>query len=465
MTMARPLGLVPVTALAVFFHLGATPAPAQPAPPRSGEAAQGRQITELPAILPHRERVAAVNRMLRDRLDNLLPELMRETGIDLWLVINREYAEDPVYLTLVPEPVFSARRTTILVFQDRRGDQGVERLTVSRYPMPGFYEAAWEGGAVDEQWRRLGELLAELDPRRIGINVSRHWPVGDGLTHGLHQRLLEALPSHLHERLVSAEALAVRWMEARTAIELEAFPHVVALARAALAEAFSNQVITPGVTTTDDVAWAIRQRFSELELPIWFMPYVNLQRRGLAHEFDDPFYGTSGIIQRGDVLHTDVGVTYLRLSTDTQEMAYVLRPGESDVPEGLKRALAIGNRWQDLLTAEFVSGRTGNQILAAAQAAAEAEGIAASVYTHPLGFQGHGAGPTIGMWDDQGPIPIHGDWPLHPNTAYAIEGNVRAQVPEWDDQWVQIKLEQSAVFDGDQVIYLAGRQTRWHVVE
>ena len=181
---------------------------------------------------------------------------------------------------------------------------------------------------------------------------------------------------------------------------------------------------------------------------------------------ESPFCGDdSTVIQRGDVLHTDVGICYLRLCTDTQEMGYVLRLGESDVPESLAKALATGNRWQDLLTSNFATGRTGNEILARTIAANEAEGIISSTYTHPLGVFGHAPGPTIGMWDNQGETPVRGDWPLYPNTGYAIEGNIKAPVAEWGDQMVQIKLEQSAVFDGETVWYLAGRQTEWHLVQ
>ena len=425
---------------------------------------QGRVIAAPGAVLAERARVAPVNRVLQDRLENLLPRLMREAGIDLWLVINREYAEDPVYLTLVPEPVFAARRTTMLVFHDRGAEHGVDRLTVSRYGLGELYTSVWEGGDLDEQWARLSEIVAERDPRRIGIDTSRHWPVADGLTASLRDRLFEVLGAELQQRVVSAEELVVRWIETRSAEELEIYPQAVSLARGVISEAFSARVITPGVTTTDDVAWFIRERFTELGLPIWFMPYVNAQRSGVACERETAFCGESSIIRRGDVLHTDVGICYLRLCTDTQEMGYVLRAGETSVPAGLGRALAIGNRWQDLLTAEFVTGRTGNQVLAAVRRSIEAEGIVGSVYTHPIGFFGHAPGPTIGMWDNQGPTPIRGDWPLHLDTAYAIEGNVKVEIPEWDGQWVQIKLEQSAVFDGRRVIYLAGRQTEWHLV-
>lgn len=428
-------------------------------------AEQGRVIDTPPAVLAQRLRVTPVNEMLQDRLDNLLPGLMRETDLDMWLVINREYMEDPVYLTLVPEPVFAARRTTMLVFHERGEEAGVERLTVSRYPLGDYYASAWDGGTDDDQWERLATLIRERNPRRIGIDVSRDWAFGDGLSAGLRDRLEQALGAELSRRLVSAEDLCIRWLETRTDLELETYPHIVALARGVLAEAFSSKVITPGVTTTTDVAWYIRQRFADLDLPVWFMPYVNVQRRGLIHEPDTAFFGESDVVIRpGDVLHTDVGIHYLRLATDTQEMGYVLRPGEEDVPAGLRKALATGNQWQDLLTASFVTGRTGNEILAATLEASATADIRAHVYSHPLGFFGHAPGPTIGMWDNQGPTPVRGDWPLHAHTAYAIEGNVVVKVPEWDDQWVQIKLEQSAVFDGEKVIYLAGRQTRWHLI-
>jgi Xaa-Pro aminopeptidase len=391
---------------------------------------------------------------------------MREAGLDMWVVINREYAEDPVYMRLVPEPTFAARRTTMLVFFDRGPEQGVERLTVSRYPLGGLYEAAWEGGDLVEQWQRLAEVIKERNPKRIGIDKSRTWPVADGLTAALEEMLIDALGPKLSSRLVSAEDLVVRWFETRNESEIEVWQQVVSLARGVISEAFSNRVITPGVSTTDDVAWYIRQRFTDLNLPIWFQPSVNLQRPGTDCAVENPFCGRTDVpIERGDVLHTDVGICYLRLCTDTQEMGYVLKLGESAASAGLRHALAVGNRWQDILTGNYVTGRTGNEILAATRAQAEGEGILSSTYTHPLGHFGHAPGPTIGMWDNQGPTPDRGDWGLRPSTGYAIEGNVKVAVPEWDGQLVQIKLEQSAVFDGDKVWYLAGRQTEWHLVE
>ena len=423
------------------------------------------QLTAAPAaaVLDQRARIEPENRMLNQRIRQLLPELMLETDIDLWLVMAREYAEDPVFFSLVPQPVFAARRTTMLLFH-LNDDGSMDALSVNTYPFGDPYESIWSGGNLEEQWQALGELIAELNPERIGINTSRHWPTADGLTEGLHTRLLEVLPDGFEQRLVSAEALVVRWLETRGVEERAVYPHVFTLARSVIAEGFSSKVITPGVTSTDDVAWFLRQRFHELDLPVWFMPYVNLQRAGVSCGADNPFCGISGVIQPGDVLHTDVGICYLKLCTDTQEMAYVLKPGESDVPAGLKDALAVGNQWQDMLTGSFETGRTGNEILAETQHKAAEAGIESSTYTHPIGFFGHAPGPTIGMWDNQGETPVRGDWPLYPYTAYAIEGNIRIDVPEWNGQAVRIKLEQGAIFDGEQVIYLAGRQTEWHTI-
>jgi hypothetical protein len=351
----------------------------------------------------------------------------------------------------------------MLIFH-RQPDGSVERLSINRYPLGDPYEAAWSGGDLDAQWKALGELIVARDPQRVGINVSEEWPVADGLTHGLHRQLLEALPEEFAARLVPAENLVVRWLETRSESERAVYPHIVALARGVIGEAFSARVITPGVTSTQDVAWYIRERFEGLGLPIWFMPDVNLQRAGGACAADAPFCGEQGVIRPGDVLHTDVGICYLKLCTDTQEMGYVAGVGEREVPAGLRDALAAGNRWQDLLTGNFLTGRTGNEILAATRREAEQAGIVAATYTHPLGFFGHAPGPTIGMWDNQDGTSGQGDWPLHAMTAYAIEGNVKSQVPEWEGQYVQIKLEQSALFDGKVVKYLAGRQTQWHVV-
>ena len=418
------------------------------------------------AIESYEKRPVIENSIVEERLNTLLPQLMRESDVDMWLVIAREYNDDPVFLSLVPKPRFTARRTTMLVFFDR-GEEGVERLTVSRYPLGSLYQAAWEGGDLDAQWERLGQVIRERNPQRIAVNTSDTWPVSDGLSHSLYEQLIGAIGPQLGERVVSSESLVVRWMETRLEVEVEVWQRAVAIARETIARAFSSEVITPGVTTLGDVAWFIRTRFEEEGLEPWFHPDVNRQWQGADFGENAPFLGdgaSDSIIRRGDLLHTDVGLCYLGLCTDTQEMGYVLKLGENEAPQGLMAAMSVGNQWQDLLTDEFEVGRTGNEILAAAQRSLDKAGIKNAIYTHPLGVFGHAPGPTIGMWDNQGPTPGRGDWPLYPMTGYAIEGNVTVNIPEWDGQPAQMKLEQSAFFDGNAVHYLAGRQTKLHVV-
>ena len=428
-------------------------------------AASLKSVNADVAVEPYERRPAVQNHLLEERLTELLPRLMRESQTDMWIVIAREYNDDPVFLSLAPKPRFTARRTTMLVFFDK-GEGGLERLTVSRYPLGALYEAAWEGGDLDAQWQRLATIVEERNPEKIAVNVSDTWPVADGLSHSLHEKLESVLEPELRDRIVSAENLVVRWMETRTPGEIEVWQRGVAIARETIATAFSSDVITPGITTLGDVAWFIRTRFEEQGLEPWFHPDVNRQWQG-ADYGETPFLGDGNpdaVIHRGDVLHTDVGLCYLGLCTDTQEMGYVLRLGESAPPSGLVEAMRIGNQWQDHLTDQFVVGRTGNEILAQAQAVLSTEGITHAIYTHPLGIYGHAPGPTIGMWDNQGPTPGRGDWPLHAMTGYAIEGNVTVKVPAWLGQPVQMKLEQSALFDGEQVHYLAGRQELLHII-
>ena len=251
------------------------------------------------------------------------------------------------------------------------------------------------------------------------------------------------------------------WLETRIPDEMAVYPMIVRLAHDILAEGLSEAVIQPGVTTTADVEWWYRERIRALRLTTWFHPGVSIQRAEAAvrdGDFSAPPEAT--VIRPGDLVHVDFGIAYLRLHTDTQQHAYVLRPGEVDAPEGLRRALAVGNRAQDLLTAAFRTGRSGNDILRAAREQAAAGGIRATFYTHPIGFHGHGAGPTIGMWDRQDGVPGRGDYPLFPHTAYAIELNTAVDLPEWGGQTIRIMLEEDAYFDGETVRYLDGRQTR-----
>jgi Xaa-Pro aminopeptidase len=427
------------------------------------EASAPMDPTE-PVVLPMRERAEVVNGWLETRLDEVVPMLMRREGIDMWVVSAREYNEDPVIRSMLPATWQAARRRTILVFHDRGPEKGVDRLAIARYDIGRFFETAWDKSQQPDQWARLASLIEDRSPERIAVNRSETFALADGMTDTEFDQMRDALSPELRQRIVSGEKLAVGWLETRTEDELQVYPQIVRLAHAIIADGLSGQVIQPGVTTTEDVQWWYRDRIRALGLTTWFHPSVSIQRRGMGADNDFSSDEAGATILPGDLIHIDFGINYLRLNTDTQQHAYVLRPGESAPPEGLSEALRVGNRLQDLLTAEMQTGRTGNDVLEATLAAADAEGIDATVYTHPIGFHGHGAGPLIGLWDQQGGVPGRGDHPLYPNTAYSIELNARVAIPEWDDQKIRIMLEEDAIFDGTTVRYLDGRQTELYVI-
>ena len=416
-------------------------------------------IASTPDILKLRDRADVVNRILKARFTDILPDVMVRTEIDMWIIMCREYNEDPVFPTIVPAPTLSARRLTMLVFYNKGGGE-VERLTVSKYDMGEYYTHAWNSD-VEDQWDVLKKIIADRNPKKIGVNIGPMFAFGDGLSVSLHEKLVNSLGKEYASRICSAEKLAVGWLETRHPQELEIYPQITAIAHGIIKTAFSNKVITPGVTTTEDVVWWIRQRILDLGLQTWFQPSVSIARNESAKELAL----SADVIQRGDFLHCDIGVKYLRLNTDTQEQAYVLKYGEADIPENLKKAFKLGNDLQDILTAEFKTGLTGNEILLTSLNKAKAAGLNPSIYTHPLGYHGHAAGPTIGLWDQQGGVPGGGDYPLYPNTCHSIELNIKTTLPDWNNQEIRIALEQDAVFTGKTVYYLDGRQTAIHIIK
>jgi Xaa-Pro aminopeptidase len=422
-----------------------------------GPAAQGVTYPD-PAerVLTHREQHALVRSWIEKRFDTVLPELMAREGIDMWIIVSREYNDDPVFRSMAPLTTFSSRRRTILVFYNPGGGRPVERVSIGRFDYDRLYTLVPTHN--DAQYEGLRKFVEERDPRVIGINESDAWNHADGLTANEKRRLMEALGPKYAGRVRSAEMLAVGWLETKIPEELEAYRHVMKVAHMVIREAFSNKVITPGKTTSEDVAWWMRQRVAELGLGSWFHPSITIYRQG----------GTDGnnVIQPGDMLHTDFGVVYLGLSTDTQHNAYVLKPGETDAPQGLKDGLKAANRLQDL-TMQFAKvGRTGNQALADARAQAMKEGIVPAIYCHPVGYHGHAAGPPIGMTDYQEGVPVRGDYVFRPNTWHSIELNATHKVPEWGGQAVRFALEEDAAIMPDgSWDWINGRQTTFYLIK
>jgi len=415
-------------------------------------------------ILPERDRARIVDELLEDRFTNLLPQLMRREGLDMWVIISREYNEDPVLKTMLPSTWLSARRRTIMVFFDTGKE--IEKLAIARYDVGNLLKGAWDIDVRPNQWDALVKIIQDRNPKKIGLNTSANYAHADGLSFTEHQEFLDKLPVQYQKRLVSAENVAIGWLETRTEKEMTLYPMICRLSHQIIQEGFSEVVIQPGVTTTDDVVWWFRQRITNLGLDTWFHPTVDVQRTG-GNEFEHlrtfSKRPDKQVIMPGDLIHVDFGITYLRLNTDQQQHAYILRPGETDVPDALKAAFKQGNRLQEILTSQFKSGRTGNQLLLSALEQAKKEGINGTIYSHPIGVHGHAAGPTIGLWDQQKGVPGSGDYPLLANTAYSIELNAAVELPEWK-KTIRIMLEEDGFFDGQTFRYIDGRQTEIYTI-
>ncbi|HSJ05613.1 MAG TPA: M24 family metallopeptidase [Longimicrobiales bacterium] len=421
------------------------------------------------------EQAAAQQEWLGIRLERVLPRLMREQGVDMWIVPVREYNEDPVFFSLVAPTTMAARRRTIYVFHDRGAEAGVERIAIGGTSQGGLYTVVRDPDAAvgtagttvraaepfgPEQWRLLTPLVEARDPGVIAVNISHTHAFSDGLSAGEWEQLGEALGEAYLSRVVRRDMLPLQYIEERIPEMLPAYVRMQELVHDIISTAFSNRVITPGVTRTQDVVWWLRQRVADLGLATWFQPSVSAQRHGV--ELGD---SASPVIQRGDVLHTDFGITAYGLNTDTQHMGYVLREGETEPPAGLRAALARSNRLQDLLLEEMVPGRTGNDVLARTLARMRDEGIDGTVYTHPIGDHGHGAGPIIGLWDRQEGVPGRGDVVLRPSTWFSIELQATTPVAEWGGQRVRVAQEEDAIIDAEGTRrWVLRRQESYHLV-
>ena len=411
-------------------------------------------------ILPEKERALLKDEILEDRFKNLLPGLMEDANIDMWLLISREYNEDPVLKTMLPATWLNARRRTIIVFYRNKKEKIIERLAVARYNIGKSIQSSWDKEKEPSQWKALVDIIASRNPDKIGINFSKHFALADGLVKTGFDELLENLPETYQERLVSAEKLAIGWLETRSKMEMKLYKKLVKITHDIIDEAFSTNVIQTGITTTEDVVWFMRQKVTDLGLETWFHPTVDIQRNNevLKSHIESFSKGEEEkTIQKGDLLHCDFGITYIGLNTDCQQHAYVLKKTESEVPVFLKEAFKKGNRVQDILTSNMSLGVTGNEILKASLIQGRKEGLRPSIYTHPLGKYGHSAGTTIGMWDSQNGVPFNGDYALHKNTVYAIELNTTVAIKEWNKD-IRIMLEEAGFFGDGVFEYVNERQ-------
>ena len=415
------------------------------------------QFTFAQEILNLKDRATLIEKIQKDRLDNLLPELMSKNGIDMWIIITREYNEDPIIKTLLPPTWLNARRRTILVFTFNESTKKTESVAISRYNFGNNIKSIWDKEKNPNQMLALKDYIDKVNPKKIGLNYSENFALIDGISKSDYELFYSSISNDIKQRIVSAENLGIQWIETRTKLEKEIYKDLVSITQNIINEAFSNKVIEPGKTTTDDVVWWMREKVLELKLKTWFHPTVDVQRNEQSDLYAFDGKSKYDIIQPGDLVHCDFGISYLTLNTDCQQIAYVLKSDEKEAPEFLTKALKDANKLQDILTSEFELDKTGNEILLNSLKIAKKNGLDPQIYTHPLGTFGHSAGTTIGMWDSQEGVPIKGDVLMKYNTVYAIELNNKSFIKDWNKE-VRIMLEEAGLFEENGFKYINGRQ-------
>lgn len=416
-------------------------------------------------ILTLRDQAQLNDTIIEERLEQLVPQLMRRADVDAWVLIAREYNEDPVLKTMLPTTWLNARRRTVLLFVDHGEERGVERMAVARYAVGDLFASAWNPEQQADQFQRIAQILNEVDPDKIALNFSNDHALADGLSFSEQLSFVEALPENLRNRIVSAEALAVGWLETRTETEMGIYKDVMSIAQSIIMEGLSAEVVKPGETSVEDLKWWFRQRVNDLGLGTWFHTGVDIERSDASQLMVNENALDENIFYKGDHIHIDFGISYLNLHTDTQQIAYILRDDETDVPEYLQAALAKGNELQDILTSNFEIGRTGNEILQRTREQAITAGIDPIIYTHPIGLHGHAAGTTIGMWDKQDGVPGSGDYVMHAHTAYSIELTALVDVPQWSSEPLEVQLEEDGFYDGSTFEYIQPRQIEYHIIK
>jgi len=424
------------------------------------------RIHTLPSL---REQAGIQQEWATRRVKEVIPMLLREHGVDMWILSMREYAEDPVFWAIKAPTTFAARRRSIYVFYDPGPGHEVERLALGGGSQGGLFEAFTSDRPMgadrpaelvgDEQWMLLRELVEDRNPRAIAVNIDADWAFADGLGAGEWEALQGALGPEYVSRVRRVPRLAVEFIAHRIPEMMPYYREREETVHAIISQAFSNAVITPGVTTTEDVQWWLREKVQALGMTTWFHPSVDVQRAG-----EIPSEGPV-VIQPGDLLWTDFGTVAMNLHTDTQHLGYVLRPGETEAPTGLRRCMAASNRMQDIVLEKMEVGRTGNEVLAQTLAQMRAEGITGTVYNHPIGDHGHGAGPLIGRWDAQEGVPVRGDIPVRASTWHSIELQARHPIPEWDGKEASCRQEEEAYVDEEGARrWVFRRQADFHLV-
>ncbi len=392
-----------------------------------------------------KEQFQIQDEILKEKLEVLIGPIMASCDMDVWLIPSKEYNEDPIFTKLTPSAYPTARRLTILLLHQVDGKLNAYSVSMRDHSLDQFYHSSWEK-EKESQFEALLRLFKQLNPKTIGLNISSNYAYCDGLTVGLYELLKKELPQEWTKRFVSAEAVGVRFLETRSALEEKHWPEVMEVAIDIIYSMYTKATIKLGVSTCSDLEWYMMDQVNQRGLKFWFPPTMDLQRK------TGQFSGDT-IITEGDLLHCDFGIEYLGLCTDTQRLAYVKCENETTIPQPLVDGMKQNNRFQDIVCEQFELSKSGNAVFTGALMQAKQEGITAMLYSHPLGLHGHAAGPTIGLYSDQNPQPNKGDLLIHDRTGYALELNTTVAIDGYEKP-VHFFTEESVFFVDGKVEYL-----------
>lgn len=418
---------------------------------------------DAPPLLTWSEQMEVRDAWLTRRHEMLLP-MMRRHGIGMWIVVNEEFHDDPLTEYVAPARPYTGRRD-IFVFIDA-GDAGLRKVAATGYweeTVARFFESPVDPKPATEV---LQELYDTYRPIAIGLGMGGSRGMTRSLTRDSYAFLAEAMGPEAERRFVSAEPLIVEYLATRIPEEFEPYERLVTLTEDITRRALSGDVITPGTTTVGDVRRFMYDALWEAGVGTWFQPDLRVQRQGMEGVGSRGFLAVAPeatVIEPGDLVHVDFGVSYMGLDSDWQKMAYVLKSEETDAPQGLKDALANTHALQDaLMLRASRPGSTVSEVYAATMAEMEERGITAQVYSHPLGNHGHGLGPSIDFRSADNPAAAAQT--LVEGAYISIELNTKTPVPEWDGQEVFIMQEDPAYLTPEGWRFFRPRQEALYLI-
>jgi hypothetical protein len=423
-----------------------------------------RDINAEPKLLPWSQQIAVREQWLAKRHSMIL-DMMRRNRVDMWIVVNEEFHDDPLTQYVAPPRPFAGGRD-FFVFIDT-GDAGLKRVAITGFAeesVKKFFEAPDHPKPADQV---LPQLYQQYKPKKIALSYGGHRGVTRSITHDTYKFITEKMGPEAESHFVPAENLIEEYSDTRIPEEFATYTDMVTVTEILARRSLSGEVIKPGKTTVGDVRRWLYDQLGARGLTTWFQPDLRVQRKGKPNDMSRGFLAVSPeeiVIQKGDVVHLDFGITYMGLNTDWQRMSYVLFDGEKEVPPGLKKALSNTNALQDSTCHNSKPARAAGDVYNDVMSDMKEKGIEAKVYSHPLGFQGHALGAAIDYraWQRAETLPPR---KLRDGSYISIELNSVTAVPEWDGQKVFVMEEDPAYLTADGWKFFVPRQTEWYVVK